>query len=96
MHCSSCSHHVAQACEVYNEYLAGVVITKDTCHPCNPDFNPIEKAFSKLKAFFARLPQALSKAFGPQSENSSPPSRQLNAQTTSPQQDMVQFNRIPL
>jgi len=48
------------------------------------------------RPFFARLLHALSKAFGPLSENSSPPSRQLNAQTTSPQQDMMQYDRIPL
>jgi len=64
--------------------------------PYSPDFNPIEKAFSKLKALLrkaaARTVESLWIAIG----SLIPASRQPNAQTTSPQQDMMQPDRIPL
>ena len=64
--------------------------------PYSPDFNPIEKAFSKLKALLRKAAARTVESLGPQSENSSPPSRRRNAQTTSPQPGMMQSDRIPL
>ncbi len=64
--------------------------------PYSPDFNPIEKAFSKLKASCERPPSEPSTASGTGSANYSKPSRQANAQTSSPPLDMTRFERKPL
>ncbi len=65
--------------------------------PYSPDFNPIENAFAKLKALLrARQQSELLKVCGHLSANSSLPSNHLSAETTSPPQDMMQTDRIPL
>ena len=64
--------------------------------PYSPDFNPIEMAFSKLKALCARQPSGPSPRFGMLSDGSSTSSRQTKLQTTSPQQDMILPDRKPL
>jgi len=64
--------------------------------PYGPDFNPIESAFSKLKALLRRAVERTPLAFGAPSVASSTSSRQPNAPTTSRPQGMMQPDRIPL
>jgi transposase len=67
--------------------------------PYSPDFNPIENAFSKLKALLrtaVRPPSAPSKACGAQSDAASTASRRANAPTTSKPRDTSQPDRKPL
>ena len=65
--------------------------------PYSPDFNPIEKAFAKLKALCsAKPPSAPSKPSGPPSAASPTTSPQPSAQTTSEPADTIQTGRIPL
>jgi len=64
--------------------------------PYSPDFNPIEMAFSKLKALLRKPPSAPSQASGRQSVASSMSSRPRNATTTSQPQDMMQIDRVTL
>jgi hypothetical protein len=61
--------------------------------PCSPDFDPIENAFAKLKTLLRNEP---STAVGTLSAQSSEPSPQPNAQTTSPPPDTVQRDWILL
>ena len=64
--------------------------------PYSPDFNPIEKAFSKLKAMLRKAAErtvdALWNAIGASSTSSHPPS----ATTTSPPAGTMQRDREPL
>ena len=53
--------------------------------PYSPDFNPNENAFSKLRRHSAKQQHGPSTACGTQSGMRFRPSRQPNAQTTSPQ-----------
>ncbi len=64
--------------------------------PYSPDFNPIEKACSKLKALPRRPPNEPSKPSGTPSAASSTSSPQINARTTSPVADTMQTERKPL
>jgi transposase len=64
--------------------------------PYSPDFNPIEKAFSKLKALLRKPPNATSTPCGTGSEPCSTSSRQLSAQTSSPPQARSRFEKKPL
>jgi transposase len=62
--------------------------------PYSPDFNPIENAFSNLKAIlrkaFVRTIEGLWKALAAPSANST----QTNEPTTSPPQDMSRNEKI--
>ena len=58
--------------------------------PYSPDFNPIEMAFSKLKALLRKPQPERSTTSGPPSPNASPHSRLANAETTSQPPDMTQ------
>ena len=64
--------------------------------PDSPDMNPIEKAYSKLKAFLRKVAErtvaGLCARLRPAPTSSNPP----NAKTTSPPADMIQPDRIPL
>ena len=62
--------------------------------PYSPDFNPIENAFSKLKAHLRKAAERT--VSGPQSAASSTPSRRPSAETTSRPPDTMQLERIPL
>jgi transposase len=64
--------------------------------PYSPDFNPIENAIAKLKAFLRKAASEPSTASGTKSANCSQPSPRPNAQTTSPPQDTTQRERILL
>ncbi len=64
--------------------------------PYSPDFNPIEQAFSKLKAICAKPPSAPATACGTPSVASSTSTRLPSAPTTSPTQDTMQTDRKPL
>jgi transposase len=64
--------------------------------PYSPDFNPIENAFSKLKAGLRKAAQRTVDGLWAPSAPSSTPSPQPSAPTTSPPQDMTQTDRIPL
>jgi transposase len=64
--------------------------------PYSPDFNPIENAFAKLKALLRNEAERPSKHSGLKSPNCCLPSCQANAQTTSPPQDTIQREWIPL
>ena len=64
--------------------------------PYSPDFNPIENAFSKLKAHLRKTADAPAMASGPQTAASSTPSRRPSAETTSLAPDTIQLERIPL
>ena len=65
--------------------------------PYSPDFNPIEKAFSKLKAPLRKAEQnEPSTACGIGSESYSTPSPQANAQTSSPRLHTNLFEKKPL
>ena len=61
--------------------------------PDSPDFNPIEKAFSKLKAHLRKPPSAQSTACGTQSDASSISTRPRNAPITSQPADTMQHDR---
>ena len=63
--------------------------------PYSPDLNPIEMAFAKLKALLRKAAERKT-ASGTPSPASSKPSNPRNAKTTSPPQDMIQPDRIPL
>lgn len=63
--------------------------------PYSPDFNPIEQAFSKLKAHLRKAAQR-TMASGTPSVASSTSTRPTRAPTTSPTQAMMQTDRIPL
>ena len=58
--------------------------------PYSPDFNPIEMAFSKLKALLRKPQPERSTTSGPRWPNASPHSRLANAETTSQPPDMTQ------
>lgn len=64
--------------------------------PYSPDFNPIENAFSKMKALLRkaaeRTVETLWDAIGQISKSSD----QRNAKTTSARRAMIQTDRIPL
>jgi transposase len=64
--------------------------------PYSPDFNPIEKAFSKLKSHLRKAAERPSAASGTPSAASSTSSRPKNAQTSSLPQDMMQPERKTL
>jgi transposase len=64
--------------------------------PYSPDFNPIENAFAKLKAPYAKRRSERSRAFRPPSANSSISSLQRNAKTSSPPQVTMQTDRTLL
>ena len=61
--------------------------------PYSPDFNPIENAFSKLKALLRAKAKGQSPPSGTPSVPSSNSSHPQNAQTTSRQQDMNQIKQ---
>ena len=61
--------------------------------PYSPDFNPIEMAFSKLKAFLKSPPPEPSTISATPSHTVSRHSHQKNAKTTSPPQDMTANDR---
>jgi transposase len=58
--------------------------------PYNPDFNPIENAFAKLKALLREPQNAPSTVCGTGSAISSTASRHKNVQTTSLRRDTMQ------
>jgi len=64
--------------------------------PYSPDMNPIEKAFSKLKAHLRKIAErtvaALMRALETCADIFKPP----NVQTTSPLADMIHLDRSPL
>jgi len=64
--------------------------------PYSPDFNPIEMAFSKLKALLRKAAAPPSMSFGRPSRKPSRPSHQPNAPTISQPQDMtsIKMNRL--
>ena len=57
--------------------------------PYSPDFNPIEMAFSILKAVLKKPPLEPSMIFGMQLPKASKPSPRPNVKTTLPPQDMT-------
>ena len=59
--------------------------------PYSPDFNPIEMAFAKLKALFARPRRPNNPRPGKPSPTPFAPSRPTNAQTISPPQLTMQY-----
>lgn len=61
--------------------------------PYSLDFNPIENAFSKLKASLRKAAEVLSTAFGMRAGMRSRQSRNPSAQTTSPPQGMSRNER---
>ena len=61
--------------------------------PYSPDFNPIEMAFSKFKAFLKQIAARSKTTSGTPSVKPSTSSNQTNAETTSPQQDTNQNDR---
>ena len=61
--------------------------------PYSPDFNPIENAFSKLKASLRKAAEVPSTAFGMRAGMRSRQSRKPSAQTTSPPQGMSRNER---
>ncbi len=61
--------------------------------PYSPDFNPIERAFAKLKALLRKAAARSVDASGPPSPRPSSASLQQNAQTSSPTQDMNHIDR---
>jgi transposase len=65
--------------------------------PYSPDFNPIEKSFSRLKAMLRKAEErTVSLGFGTSSASSSTSSSQLNAPLTSARVDMIQHERKTL
>jgi transposase len=64
--------------------------------PYSPDFNPIEKAFSRLKAMLEKQANEPSAACGTSSASSSTSSGPPNAPTTSVHADMIQTDRKSL
>jgi transposase len=60
-----------------------------------PDFNPIEKAFSKLKALLRKQPSAQYRAYGTGSDNSSKSSN-CRRETSSIRVDTIQLERETL
>jgi transposase len=64
--------------------------------PYSPDFNPIENAFSKLKALLRRAAARTRTHSGPPSPTHSTPSLPTNAPTTSPPQDTSRSRWNPL
>ena len=64
--------------------------------PYSPDMNPIEKAYSKLKAFCAKSPNEPSPACCAPSKPAPTSSNPPNAQITSRPADMIQVDRRPL
>jgi transposase len=61
--------------------------------PYSPDLNPIENAFSKLKAMLRKAAAPPGTTCGKPSPRSSTPSHPANAQTTSPPQDTMKTDR---
>ncbi len=61
--------------------------------PYSPDFNPIEMAFSKLKALCTPLPNEAPTASGKPSSKLPSASHRPNARTTAPQQAMMSRDR---
>ena len=64
--------------------------------PYGPDFNPIENAFSKLKAHLRKAAERTVDGLGTQSGLSSTCSRPTNAGTSSRPQETMQRDRSPL
>jgi transposase len=64
--------------------------------PYSPDFNPIELAFSKLKAHLRKAAERTITASGTPSAASSTSTRPPNARITSPKQAMTQIDRKTL
>ena len=64
--------------------------------PYSPDMNPIEKAFSKLKAYLRKLAERTVAGLMPRSKSAPISSNPPNAQTTSKPAAMIQPDRIPL
>jgi transposase len=64
--------------------------------PYSPDFNPIEMAFAKLKASYARPPRGQSRNSGAPLLTPSNSSAQANAETTSLPPDMMHSDRKTL
>jgi len=64
--------------------------------PYSPDFNPIEMAFSKLKALLRKPPSEPSTPSGTGSAPCFRTSPQMNAQTSSPPLDTSRFKTNPL
>lgn len=64
--------------------------------PYSPDFNPIEQAFSRLKAHLRKAAERTIHDYGTPSAVSSTSTRHRNAPTTSPPADMMQNDRKPI
>ena len=64
--------------------------------PYSPDFNPIENAFAKLKALLRKAAERTVEGLWSKIGQLLPPSPLKNAQTTSPPQDTMQPDKIPL
>ena len=64
--------------------------------PYSPDFNPIEKAFARLKAMLRKAGERTVWVYGRSSANWSISSSRRNARTTSVPADMTQTERNPL
>ncbi len=64
--------------------------------PYSPDFNPIENAFAKLKALLRKAAQRTVEGLWAKIAELPPASRHANAQTTSPPQDTIEREGIPL
>lgn len=64
--------------------------------PYSPDFNPIENAFSKLKALLRKAAERSIDGLWNTIGKLLHSSRLMNARTISPQQDMMQHERIQL
>ena len=64
--------------------------------PSSPDFNPIESAFSKLKALLRRAAERLVAGLWPASPVSQPSSSPTNAPTSPKQPGMIQIKTYPL
>jgi transposase len=64
--------------------------------PYSPDFNPIENASQSSRRSCAKPRRELSTASGAPLDKPSTPSRPPNARTSSPQQAMMQCDRLTL
>ncbi len=64
--------------------------------PYSPDFNPIEQAFSKLKAHLRKAAERTIHGLWTAMAGSSTSTRPRNAQTTSPTAATMQTDRKPL
>ena len=62
--------------------------------PYSPDFNPIENAFSKLKALLRKAAERTVEGLWTPSAHCCRPSRRTNAPTSSPLPDMTRIKPI--